>query len=228
VCLPHAGGTAGFFRTWAAELPPDVELHCVQYPGREDRLNEPLVDDMGALADAVSGALVPLLDRPVALFGHSLGAAVAYEVAQRIQRHSVAEPVALFLSGRPGPRHERGGSVHLATDEVLVDELGRLDGTGAPVLAHPALMRLILPIVRNDYRLSETYRPASSRVDCAVVACLGANDSEVTTEEALGWQEVTSGAFDCWAFPGGHFYLNDQRAALLARISARLAAVTTP
>jgi pyochelin biosynthesis protein PchC len=219
VCLPHAGGTARFFKDWADAVPTDVELLAVQYPGREDRLDDDQSGDLCGLADRVAGALSPLVGAPMVIFGHSLGAAVAFEVARRIDHPGLT----LIVSGRPGPRHERGGVQHLLGDEGLCEELSRLGGTNPLVFDHPELLRLVLPAVREDYRLSETYRPTPGPLlNCPVVACRGAGDPEVTAAESRSWQETTRGEFTSWVYPGEHFYLVDHHAALVDRIMRHL------
>src|SRR5690606_41003133 len=120
VCLPHAGGGANAYRSWAALLPPGVDLVCVQYPGREDRLAEAPVDDMAAAVGAIARELAPLLDRPYALFGHSMGSAVGYELARRLRDEGRPEPERLFASGRRAPADAPPGRVHLAADEEII------------------------------------------------------------------------------------------------------------
>jgi pyochelin biosynthetic protein PchC len=224
VCLPHAGGAASFFRSWALLLPPSVELLAVQYPGREDRLLEPHLDEMERLADAVAGAIAPVLDRPVALFGHSMGAAVAYEVAQRLEERS-GEPLAhLFVSGHVAPDSLRKRSKHLASDDVLWNELRRLNGTKEDVLEQRELRSLVLPYLRSDYRLSETYRPGPPRpLRCPITVLLGDRDPEVTVDEAAGWTKATTAGCELLVFPGGdHFYLVPEQAATIAALVRRL------
>jgi pyochelin biosynthetic protein PchC len=223
VCLPHAGGSARFFRDWADDLPDDVELLAVQYPGREDRLEDDQAGDLCRLADRIVAALEPALDRPIALFGHSLGAAIAYEMARRIEQRDSGADLTLIVSGRPGPRRERGGVQHLLDDDGLCTELIRLGGTNALVFEHPELLRLVLPAVREDYRLSETYRPnVEILLSCPVVACRGADDPEVTAAESHAWHEVTRGEFTSWVYRGSHFFLVDRHAELLERIVCHL------
>ncbi|MFC7741241.1 thioesterase II family protein [Nocardiopsis composta] len=160
VCLPHAGGGANAYRSWAALLPPGVDLVCVQYPGREDRLAEAPVDDMAAAVGAIARELAPLLDRPYALFGHSMGSAVGYELARRLRDEGRPEPERLFASGRRAPADAPPGRVHLAADEEIIGELVRLGGTEREVLDEPALRTMILACVRSDYRLIERYTPS--------------------------------------------------------------------
>jgi pyochelin biosynthetic protein PchC len=216
VCFPHAGGSATYFRGWGQSLPPAAELLAVQYPGREDRLREPCVEDMPRLADQVTAALGRALARPVVLFGHSLGAAVAYEVARRIERRRPDALAALFVSGRPAPRYDKGGDLHL-DDDLLWSDVRRLRGTDEPLLDHPELRAVVLPALRGDYCLSETWVPEPGPpLRCPVVACVGAEDPEVTPAEAEAWGESTAGEFRLRVFPGGHFYLADRREELVA------------
>jgi pyochelin biosynthetic protein PchC len=222
VCFPHAGGTAGFFRTWAPGLAPDVEVLGVQYPGREDRLRETIPDTMECLADLVAEALGPVLDPPVALFGPSMGAAAAYLVAHRLEALAQAGVTQLFVSGRPAPLLDRGGSAHLLGDDELWEELRRLGGTSEEVLDYPELRRLVLPTVRADYRLSETCRPPAGTLGCPVTAFLGDRDPEVTLDEAMGWAETTRAGFELQVFPGDHFYLVGQQAEVLRVIGRTL------
>ena len=222
VCFPHAGGTAGFFRTWAAGVAPDVEVLGVQYPGREDRIREMMPETMECLADLVAEALGPVLDRPLALFGHSMGAAAAHLVAHRVEARGQASVTRLFVSGRPAPLRDRGGSTHLLGDDELWEEVRRLGGTSDEVLDCPELRRLLLPTVRADYRLSETCRSPAGTLGCPVMAFLGDHDPEVTLDEAMGWAETTRAGFSLQVFPGDHFYLVARQAELLRAIGETL------
>jgi pyochelin biosynthetic protein PchC len=223
VCFPHAGGSASAFRGWTAHLPPTVELVAVQYPGREDRFGEPMVDDMAVLVDAVSDALAATLDRPYVLFGHSMGSAVAYETAQELRRRGVPGLRRLVASGREAPVRRRGGIVHRGDDEALCAELTRLGGTAVEVLADPELRRAVLGYVRNDYRLIETYTPRPAPpLDCPVTVFNGTDDPELSIADAHGWAPLGNGEVDVQSFPGGHFYLTAQRAQVVAALLRRL------
>ncbi|GAB3213719.1 thioesterase II family protein [Marinactinospora thermotolerans] len=233
VCLPHAGGGANAYRSWAALLPSAVDLVCAQYPGREDRLGEEPVDDMATLVAALADGLAPLLDRPYALFGHSMGSAVAYELARELRARGHAEPRRLFASGRMAPGDAPAGTVHLATDEEIVTELVRLGGTEREVLADPGMRAVVLGCVRADYRLIERYRPfPGAPLSCPVSVFTGNADPEVDAGRAAGWAGVTTGRMDVQVFPGDHFYLGPAREAvvraLLRRLDPALAAARQP
>ncbi|GAA2942425.1 alpha/beta fold hydrolase [Streptomyces flavovirens] len=180
ICLPHAGGSAGFYRPWAAMMPPEVELLAVQYPGREDRLGDPGAADMGELVSALADALEPLPDRPYALFGHSMGSAVAWELAHELTGRRHLAPHRLFASGRAAPGTAVTGQLHRQNDDTLSAELARLGGTSREILDDPGLRSLILTAVRHDYRIIETYRPAERPpLDCPLHVLTGSEDPEL-------------------------------------------------
>lgn len=223
VCFPHAGGSASFYRTWARRLAPAVELLIVQYPGRERRIRERCVEDLHHLADLIHEALDPLLERRLALFGHSFGAAVAYEVARRVEQRSRSRVAKLFVSGRDAPHRQRPTCRHLADDDRLWEELRRLGGTTEAVLDSPQLRSLVLPALRSDYRASATYQPRPGRpLACPIVALMGEQDPEVRYNGVRSWRELTLGGFELRSFPGGHFYLVPREAELLAELRRQL------
>jgi pyochelin biosynthetic protein PchC len=217
VCFPHAGGSAAFFRPWLRDLPDSVELHAVQYPGRSDRLDDPPLVHLTGMADRVAVALSSLADRPVVLFGHSLGAAVAFETARRVRMRSGPRIDRLVVSGRAGPEHP--GEHHLGPDEELWDELRRLGGTDAQLWELEELRALVLPALRADYRMSETYVAAPEPVlDCPVLACTGDDDPEVALDDLTGWGKFTTAEFAVREFAGDHFYLIPGQRRLVAEL----------
>ncbi|MFH8798215.1 thioesterase II family protein [Streptomyces sp. NPDC017936] len=222
VCFPHAGGAAGAYRDWSLDAPWDVEVLAVQYPGRGDRFDERAAGDMeGLLDDLVPGLTGEFTRDELAscvFFGHSMGASVAYEAARRLAVTG-RPPAALVVSGQPAPQRSRGGDLHRAGDAELLADLRRLGGTARDVLDNDALLQALLPAVRSDYRLIETYRPLPGEALGIPVTVLYADDDpEVTAAEAAAWREVTTGPCEVEVFTGGHFYLETRRAAVLARV----------
>ncbi|MBM0236033.1 thioesterase [Micromonospora sp. ATA32] len=224
LCFPYASGNATFYRDWATALPADVEVVAVQYPGRLDRIGEPYMPDMDTLVDAVVAALRPLLGTDFALFGHSMGAAVAYEVTYRLEHGLGVCPRRLFVSGRPAPRHHRPGGVkHRLPDDALWDELRRLGGTTDAALEHPELRASVLPTLRADFRLVESYRPtAGPPLTTPITAITGDADPEAPLEQVADWSPYTTGGFDLRVLPGHHFYLIEQQAPVFAQVLAGL------
>lgn len=219
ICVPHGGGGASTYASWAELLPPWVELLAVQYPGREDRFGDPFPRDLPELVAELAEAVEPLTGGPYVLFGHSMGATVAYELAQELAARGGPGPAHLVVSGREAPHDERGGEVHLLDDAGLAAELTRLGGTAPEVLQDPQLRTLILRYVREDYRLIETYRPRHlPPLGCPVTVYLGDADPGLTVAEAERWRRVTHGPTEVRLFSGGHFYLVPQRDAVIAAL----------
>ena len=232
ILLPHAGGASSLFRDWPAALPPDIEAWAVQYPGRERRIGEPLPDDLGALARTLAEVAAPLLDRPTGVFGHSMGAGIGYEMLRVLEAERAplarpqAGPVHLFASARQAPHRPRGRMVHLLPDDEFCAVLLGNGGVNGQLLADPGLRELYLPIIRSDYRISETHRPTPVtpplRVDLTVLT--GTEDHAVDPAEAARWAEATSGSFVHHELPGDHFYLIPQLATVATVVAERLRA----
>ncbi|MGL5863259.1 MAG: thioesterase II family protein [Phycicoccus sp.] len=208
VCFPHAGGAATAFFALSCTLTPSLQVMAVQYPGRQDRMAEPALTTIQDLAAPVADGLMSER-RPLRLFGHSMGALVAFEVA-RILRDRGAEPVALYVSGRKPPHLPDEEARPHHTDEELLAELTRLGGTDVEMLADDVLVSMVLPALRADYQALRHYRyqPAAA-LSCPVVALSGDRDPLVTVEQQLGWQTHSRGEFDLHVYPGGHFFLLD-------------------
>ncbi|MGE7437927.1 thioesterase II family protein [Kitasatospora sp. NPDC001175] len=223
-CIPYAGGGASAFRGWAAALPADIEPWAVQLPGREDRLGTPPLNRMGEVLNALVPAVIPHLDRPFAFFGHSMGALVAWRLTCSLQRMEAGSPIRLFVSGCVPPQAREATAYHEGPDEELVEKLRSWSATPEAVLADPELMHLLLPMIRADLAVVETYRfTGGPLLNCPVTAFGGTEDEGGAA--LPGWGELTVGGFDLRMFPGGHFFLHSARPAVLAEISGRLGAV---
>ncbi|MFG2139927.1 thioesterase II family protein [Streptomyces sp. NPDC048650] len=228
VCLPHAGGSASYYFRVAEALAPDIDVLAVQYPGRQDRHREPCVESLPELARQVVHRLLPWTDRPLALFGHSMGASLAFEVARLLEHAHGVTPAALFASGRRAPSAHRDEFVHRTGDEQLIREVQELSGTDAQLLENAEMLRMVLPAIRSDYKAAETYRYVPGPdLSCPVTALIGDTDPRVTLDEARSWAAHTTGTFDLKVYGGGHFYLNQHSRAVNREISAQLLSVTT-
>lgn len=224
VCLPHAGGSAGFFFPLSAGLSPAVDVLAIQYPGRQERLREPCIENLQELARQVFDALPLTGGAPVALFGHSMGGTVAFELARLMEAAGVP-PVRLFASGRQAPSRNRREPVDSLSDKELIGQILSLGGTDQNLFLDEDLMSLTLPAVRSDYRAVDQYqyRPGPP-LRCPVSVLVGDDDPKVTPAEADVWREHTLGEFDITVFTGGHFYLAEHEKAVLGLITGRLGA----
>ena len=222
-CLPFAGGSAATYRTWGSQLPSRIDVCPVELPGRGTRFAEPPMRDFAALVDHLAEALEPLFDRPVAFFGHSLGARVALELARR----QLGRVVHLYASACPAPHRDRASaSAHGAmSDEDLVALLRRWGGTPEEVLQNAELLALALPILRADLGLLDAYQgTATPRLDCPITVFAGTKDEDIPLEDARAWSECTSAEHRLVVLEAGHFFVTEPagRATLLAEIARSL------
>lgn len=225
--FPYAGGGTAAFRSWIPGLPSSVGLTRSLLPGREDRLLDSPYNNLDLLVADLLSNIVSILDRPFALFGHSMGALIAYELARQLSSAGQRSPSLLMVSAHRAPHlPDRRRPVHKLSDTALIDELSRYSGTHPDVLANEELLSLVLPTFRSDLELCETYqwRPAR-RLHCPILV-LGGIDDENTMLELEQWREHTTESCTIKLFPGGHFFLDSARTAVLSTISDALLAVT--
>ena len=223
-CFPYAGGGASIYRALAQAVPGQIEVVPVQPPGRENRLNEPAQRLIGDLLDLLEGEILPLLDRPYAFFGYSLGATVAFELALRLDQRHQLPPRHVVVAARQAPHlATRRPPIHALPDPEFLDALRDLEGTPVEALDHPELMQLLMPLLRADFEIVETYearqRPALS---CTLTAFGGLKDRDVMREDLEGWRGYGQEPFKIRMFPGGHFFINENRDQLLAALLQEL------
>ena len=223
-CFPYAGGSALAFRKWPQHLPPGVEVWAAQLPGRGSRIREPPYSSLTAMVEDLAVAIRPHLDRPFAFFGHSMGAMISFELARLLRRQGGAAPAHLFVSGRRAPQiPDTDPPTYNLPDAELVEELRRLNGTPPEVLEHPELMGLMLPLLRADFEVVETYSyQPGPPLDCRLSAFGGLQDEDVTREHLDGWREQTTSHFAVRMFEGDHFYLHLAEPLLLRAVARDL------
>jgi surfactin synthase thioesterase subunit len=221
VFFPHAGGSASFYAPFARALAPGIRTLAVQYPGRLDRRGEPAIEDLRVLAHRIAVALADE-PRPAALFGHSMGGLIAFEVL----RTGRVDAGRLFVSGSRPPALTRVDPGFLADDAALVDEVLGLGGTARDGLAEEALRELVLPPLRADFRALSDYRPEpGARVSCPISAFVGDRDALVSVGDAGRWAEHTTAGFTLRVLPGDHFYLTPGLAKVAEAIRGDLVPV---
>ncbi|GGU47413.1 thioesterase [Streptomyces albospinus] len=225
VCFPYAGGGASFYRPWRDVLPPDVDLLAVQYPGREERIGAPLIDDMDELAGLLATELAPLLDLPFTFFGHSMGAAVGYEITRRWEESGFPTPDRLIVSSQYAPPRIHAGDLLRHDDSGVLDELVRLGGVPESVRENPELVQLIVSVVRNDYQVVESCRfgAQAPALDLPVSAFCGADDPAVTPQDVAEWSAFTRAEFTHRVFDGGHFYPRERLVETVAAVAELIA-----
>ncbi len=223
ICLPAAGGGASRYRDWPAHLPDDVEVVSVQLPGRENRFNEPAIESMeplvGQLLDGLASYLVP----PFALFGHSMGGLIAFELVRRLRPKGL-RPVHLFASGCRAPHlPSRSPDWHTLPDREFIAAVEGLGGIPPELLADSQFLDTMLPMLRSDCTLTEMYvcRPQVP-LSCPVTAFGGLADQEVFPEDVRAWSSHTTGSFRAHLLPGDHFFVNSARSDLLRLLVSEL------
>jgi medium-chain acyl-[acyl-carrier-protein] hydrolase len=229
LCFHHACAGAYTFRPWPRMLRSDVELVAVQLPGRENRYSEPLVSSAEAVLEALIASLGDSLGTRYAVFGHSLGALLAYLLACRVRRTGeLPPPVRLFLSSACVPEHKNSGGSHRAgphslSDEALIDRITVLGGTPAQILSDRALLDIFLPVLRADFAiLDRASRTAEHALDIPFTLLGGSTDPVVQPGDIDEWRRFSSQACQTHILQGGHFYLQHSQAALLEIINTTL------
>lgn len=217
VCFPWCGAGASVYRRLALSMPERIELLAVQLPGREERFSERRLVRMQEVIDHVMSDIVALQDRPLVLFGHSMGGLVAYEMALALRNRTGREPDMLIVSGHGAPR-SRGAtdpSWHNASDEQFIANICQLGGTPTDILDDRDMMQTLIPVMRADYEVLDTYEQHSAApMACPLIACAGDEDRAVTRESMSAWRQYAGGSYRNHWFTGGHFYLHTRPRAL--------------
>ena len=216
ICFPHAGGPAAAYRPWAPLVPDDVELVAIELPARWTRIAEPALRSIEAIVDALEPELVPLTTDRYALFGHSMGAIVAFELARRLRALGLPPPSRLIVSAARAPHLPREPDIHHLPEPQFLDGVVGYGGMPAAVLDEPGLLEMVLPSLRGDFTAIERwrYRPGPP-LEVPISAFGGTEDPTVDRAQLAAWGEHTRAGFEAQQLPGDHFYLDDRRAELV-------------
>jgi medium-chain acyl-[acyl-carrier-protein] hydrolase len=220
-CFPYAGARGNIFGRWASQLAADVEICPIVLPGRGVRRGSPSFKRLAPLVEKLGEDLEPELDHPFAFFGHSLGALIAFEMARYLRREECPEPAQLFVSGCRPPHYpnDRAATYDLP-DADLQRELVRLNGTPPQIFEIPELLQYVLPIVRADFEVIQTYAyTPQAPLSCPITVLGGLGDRDVPVDALDGWREHTSCGCTQHLFDGDHFFLHSAESAVLALLS---------
>ncbi|MEK5479251.1 alpha/beta fold hydrolase [Paenibacillus sp. FSL R5-0407] len=221
--FPYAGASVSVYERWKNLLSPSIRLITVELPGRGRRFGEPLLTSVDEIVENVRHTLIPHLDgSPYAMFGHSLGSVIAFEMSRKLSSLGYPEPVHLFVSGRAAPHVIENENMHLMPDDLFLAKIQELGGTPREFFENQDLLSLFLPILKCDYRASETYRfhkDDRSPLSCDFTVFSGLQDGDY---DPMEWSEHTSGRCEAFAYEGGHFFLHDHAELLTEKIQSRL------
>lgn len=222
-CFHYAGGGGSIFRSWTKWLSDQVDLVAVQLPGRENRMDEPLLHSMELVTTPLADALPPLLDKPYAFFGHSTGALISFELTRVLRRRGLPQPRLLIASGQDAPQVKPAVVRHVLSDPEFIEVIRGCNGTPEVVLKNPALLEVLLPRIRADGAVYETYHyEQQAPLDCRIVVFHGLEDHMANPTAVAGWQGETQNSFHQYSFPGGHFFVHEEEEAVLERVNREL------
>lgn len=209
-CFPYAGGSDHIFRNWGLNLPPLIEVCPVLLPGRGVRLRTPAYTNLLALTSEIANVMRPLLDLPFAFFGHSMGALMAFEITRELRRLEEPQPSHLFLAAHLPPQVPREREpLFNRPDSEIIEQMREINGTPTEILDHPELMEMMMPLLRADFEMvdSYTYVP-DAPLNSPITVFGGLQDRDVTREKLQEWEKQTTGSFSLRMFPGDHFFVN--------------------
>jgi medium-chain acyl-[acyl-carrier-protein] hydrolase len=224
ICFPPGGCGASIFNSWSRYLPPSLTVSAIQLPGRETRFKEVAFSDMGLLVSEVLTGILPYIkNSPFAVFGHSVGALIGFEFVRQLYQNNLPTPEYLIVSGRRAPHIPVDKILHLQPDTALIEELRLIGGTPDAILDDPELMSLILPIVRADFTINETYKTFDNAfVKCPILALGGTEDPLVNQGFLEQWKQYTTREFEVVMLSGGHMTFRESPQPLLDIVTSKL------
>ncbi|EOO16134.1 MULTISPECIES: thioesterase II family protein [Bacillus] len=224
-CLPFAGGSASIYMKWRPHLHPMIELIPIEIASRGARFND---DHYGSFDACIEDVLNQIknygIDTPYAIFGHSMGASISFEVTRKLELKYNSLPIRLFLSGRRSPQSARPfKQMHLLSDDEFIVELRKLGGTAEEILADSSLSEVFFPIIRADYEMLSSYKfqPPSQPINVAFSILNGKAD-DLYPQEITGWQALTTSKCEYLFFEGGHFYIEEKYKDVVSHVNSAL------
>jgi medium-chain acyl-[acyl-carrier-protein] hydrolase len=224
-CFPFAGGSASVYHPWSERPPPGMELAAIELPGRHERLNEPRFTDMRQLVPFIAQAVAQDTAAPrYVFFGHSMGAVLAFETIRELRRSGAALPEILAVSGRSAPHlPSEAPRLHLLPDDEFISKVTEIGGIHPELIAHQEFMKFILPMLRDDFAMAETYEyTPGPQLNCPVIGFSGADDPLATLPGICAWNELTTGGMTVREYPGRHFFAWQHCASIIGAIADRL------
>jgi medium-chain acyl-[acyl-carrier-protein] hydrolase len=224
ICVPHLGGSSIMFRTWPQHLPDSVEVNAIELPGHGRRIQEIPYSHLRSLVIELADAILPVLDRPYALFGQSFGAIVCFELAREFRSRSIPAPIHLCVSGAKAPHLLTADkSIHLLPDLDLIEHVRRLGGTPDSVLENEELVSALLPAFRADYKALETYfYSEGAPFDFPLLVFGGVKDNQVDRASLQAWSNYTRAGFRLEMTPGDHYFIHKSQKQVLQILGAEL------
>ncbi|MDQ8728325.1 alpha/beta fold hydrolase [Bradyrhizobium sp. LHD-71] len=223
LCLPYSGGSAMLYARWRRLLPSWIDVQPVEWPGRGVRMDEPLATDPLQLASQLASELHPNIDRPYALFGHSLGALIAFELAHSLLDRCAPAPLVLFASGTEAPAVRDGSRWRQPlSDAALLKELRGLRGTPDEALSNDEIMRMALPVLRADFLMCGAYVHRERRPLPCPIHVFGGDDDDTSRASLEAWKRETAAGFALDILQGHHFFIHTQQAEMLSLITSVL------
>lgn len=223
-CLPYAGGSALIFSSWKKYLSLEIELIPIELSGRGRRIHESLYNNLTDVIEDVFQIFKNDVNHmPYAIFGHSMGAMLSYELVQKIIDSNLPQPKHVFFSGRSAPHLEDNKQYHLMDDTLFKEEIIKMGGTPMEIFKHPELSQLFLPLLKNDFRISET-RIRNNKIlpiEPSITVFFG-KDEDLRPEQCDGWKRYTKKICSIHYFDGGHFFLNEKTKEIVGLINNTL------
>jgi medium-chain acyl-[acyl-carrier-protein] hydrolase len=220
--FPYAGSGPAVFSKWTAEFPSTIEAQIVHYPGRGSRYNEAPIKSLAFFVESLAQAIQPLLDKPFAFFGHSMGGMIAFELAHYLRQRGHSQPSALFISACAAPQVPKfHPPIHTLPDDEFLKSLKELNGMPSEISHDIELINTLLPVLRADFELIETYQHVPGKpLECPILAFSGLDDPRISREQLEVWALHTSAKFESKYYAGDHFFINMARTAIIEKITS--------